>query len=118
MRYLCCDDIASWFVCFSAFGAAFFELALDGFEGEVNGFFEAVGGLGGDDVFELRGDDLDDGLFVHCGLGFDDFEGYVDICDCVVAAGETLGFLVDEFDEAVGDVEVDGLNFNFHNLKF
>lgn len=102
----------------SAFGAAFFELAFDGFEGEVDGFFEGVGRFGGDYVFELRGYGSDDGFFIHCGFRFDDFEGYVDICDCVIAAGKTLCFLVDEFDEAVGDVEVDGLNFNFHNLKF
>lgn len=114
-RASACVDVG---LIISALCTAFFELPLDGFEGEVDSLFKRVGGLGGDDVFNLRRYGSDDGFFVHRGLGFDDFEGYVDICDCVIAAGKTLGFLVDEFDEAVGDVEVDGLNFNFHNLKF
>lgn len=93
---------------------ALLELAVDGIEAEVDGFFEGVGGLGGHGVVVVGHYDFDEGLLVHGRFGFHYLEGCVYGAYIGKAAGETLGFFVDERGEGFGDVEVDCLNADVH----
>lgn len=93
---------------------ALLELALDGFEAEVDGLLEGIGHLGGYVILAVGDCHLHDGLLVHGRFGFHYLEGCVYGAYIGKAAGETLGFFVDERGEGFGDVEVDCLNADVH----
>ena len=95
-------------------GFFLFELAVDGFEAEVNCFLEGVGGLRRHYVFVLGHGHFYGDFLVHCRFGLHDFEGDVDVGYCCVMTGEFFGFFVDEGRETVSDVKVDCLDSDFH----
>ena len=91
-------------------------MSFDCFEAKVDCFFKSVGDFGSDDVVVLRYLHFDEGFFVHCGLGLNDFESYIQVCDVLVVTAEAFCLFVDERCEFFGDVKVDGFNSSFNNV--
>ena len=91
------------------------NFCFGGIEGEVDCVFEGVGDFSGHEGVVLRHGELDDGLLVHCGFGFNDFEGNVGGGDSRVVTCEAVSFFVNEVNEFFGYVEVDCLNTNVHS---
>lgn len=96
---------------------AFFELAFEGFDGEVDAFFEGVGGLCRDLFAGTWNYHFYDSLFVHGRFGLNDGEVHVDIIDGGIFACEPFDFLVDESCQFFTYIEVDALNAKFHSLS-
>ena len=76
--------------------ASLLELALEGVDAVVDGLFKGVGHLVGKQVVALGNKQFDTGLFVHSGLGFNNFQCHLSIGDFLMMLNEFLNFLVDE----------------------
>ncbi len=110
-----CGRPREWFVSGLFVFAGFFELSLEGVDGEVDGFFEGVGGLRCEEVGGLRDCELDAGFFVHGRFGFDDLECDFGVGDFLVVLKQLFHFFVDKLLQLVGCVEMNGFDFDFHS---
>ena len=92
----------------------FFELLLEGIDGQVDGFLEGVGYLAGKQVVALRHEELDSGLLILGSFGFYNFQIYFNERDFFMMLNELFGLLVDELLQLFRCIEVNGFNLNVH----
>jgi hypothetical protein len=92
-----------------------FELAFKSLDALVDCLFECVAGLGCEHLRSRGHVELDESLLVASRFRFYDLEGHFSLGDEVEASEETVDFFMDKAFEALGDVEMDGIDFRYHN---